>query len=133
MRYLTVEEVLLIHERVLARFGGAGGVRDYGLLQSAVERPRMCFGNQELYSDLFHRAAALGHSVVLNHPFIDGNKRTAWEAMHTMIEENDYALKASADQIVGLMLRIEDKTLGVEEIAAWLKAHARPMASPGQR
>ncbi len=132
MRYLTLKEVLLIHERVLARFGGARGVRDYGLLQSAIERPRMCFGGQELYSNLFHKAAALGHSLVLNHPFVDGNKRTAWEAMKRFLGENDYKLRASADEIVELMLRIEDKTLNVEEIAAWLKAHARPMAGSGQ-
>ena len=127
MRYLTVDEVVLIHERILARFGGAGGVRDWGLLRSAVERPRATFGGEELYPDLFHKAAALGHSLALNHPFVDGNKRTAWEAMHTMIEENGYALQAPADEIVKLMLQIEDKTLGVEEIARWLREHSKPL------
>lgn len=127
MRYLTTEEVLLIHERVLALFGGAGGVRDWGLLQSAVERPRMSFGGEELYPDLHHKAAALGHSLALNHPFVDGNKRTAWEAMHTMIEENGCVLQASTDEIIKLMLQIEDKTLGVEEIAEWLRARSKAL------
>jgi death-on-curing protein len=77
VRYLTGEEVVVVHERVLARFGGAGGIRDWGLLDSAVQRPRGAFGGENLYPDLFAKAAALGHSLVLNHPFVDGNKRTA--------------------------------------------------------
>jgi len=121
VRYLTAEEVILIHERILEKFGGAGGLRDWNLLDSAVQRPRAAFSGKDLYPDLFTKAAALGHSLVLNHPFVDGNKRTAWEAMHTFIEENGYSLRAEPNEIVELMLRIEDKSLGVEQIAAWLK------------
>lgn len=125
MRYLITEEVLLIHERILECSGGAGGLRDWNLLDSAVQRPRATFGGRDLYADLFTKAAALGHSLVLNHPFVDGNKRTAWEAMHTFIEENGSELRAQPDEVVELMLRIEDKSLGVEQIAAWLKRHAK--------
>ncbi len=124
MRYLEAEEVLLIHERILERFGGAGGLRDWNLLDSAVHRPRATFEKQELYPDLFTKAAALGHSLVLNHPFVDGNKRTAWEAMHTLIEENGYTLQADPKEVLEFMLRIEDKSLGVEQIAHWLKDHS---------
>ena len=104
MRYLKADEVLLIHERILDKFGGGRGLRDWGLLDSAVKRPRAAFEGMNLYPDLFTKAAggageklyhpALGHSLVLNHPFVDGNKRTAWEAMHTFIEENGYSLQA---------------------------------------
>ncbi|HID55731.1 TPA: type II toxin-antitoxin system death-on-curing family toxin [Candidatus Poribacteria bacterium] len=125
MRYLAPDEVLLIHERILDKFGGAGGLRDWGLLDSAVNRPRAAFEGKDLYPDLFTKAAALGHSLALNHPFVDGNKRTAWEAMHTFIEENGYSLQAEHEEIVELMLRIEDKSLGVEQIAEWLKNHSR--------
>lgn len=124
MRYLEPEEVLLIHERILDKFGGAGGLRDWGSLDSAVNRPRSAFGGRNLYPDIFAKAAALGHSLVLNHPFVDGNKRTAWEAMHTFVEENGYSLRAEHDEIVELMLRIEDKSLGVEQIAEWLRQRA---------
>ena len=127
MRYLTAEEVILIHERILEKFGGAGGLRDWKLLDSTVQRPRAAFGGRELYQDLFTKAAALGHSLVLNHPFVDGNKRTAWEAMHTFVEENGYSLRAGPDEIVELMLRIEDKSLAVEQIAKWLKEHSRKL------
>ena len=125
MRYLETDEVILIHERVLDQSGGARGVREYGLLDSAVARPRATFGGREAYHDLFAKTAALGHSLALNHPFVDGNKRTAWEAMHTFIEENGYSLLATTDEIVELVFGIEDKTMGLEEIAAWLKAHAK--------
>lgn len=125
MRYLATDEVLLIHERVLDRSGGAGGIRDWNLLDSAIQRPRAAFGGEELYADIFSKAAALGHSLLLNHPFVDGNKRTAWEAMHTFIEENGYILRATADEIVELVLRIEDKSLSVAQSTQWLKRRAQ--------
>jgi len=124
MRYLTTDEVLLIHERILEKFGGAGGLRDWRLLDSAVQRPRAAFGGKDLYPNLFTKAAALGHSLVLNRPFVDGNKRTAWEAMKRFLGENGVRLRAGAEEIVELMLRIEDKSLGVEQIAEWLKEHS---------
>jgi len=124
MRYLDADEVILIHERILDRFGGAGGLRDWGLLDSAVNRLRATFAGKDLYPDIFTRAAALGHSLILNHPFVDGDKRTAWEAMRTFIEENRYLLQAEHDEIIELMLKIEDKSLGVKHIALWLKDHS---------
>lgn len=124
MRYLSTEEVLLIHERILDKFGGAGGLRDWGLLDSAVNRPRAIFEGKDLYPDIFTKVTALGHSLVLNHPFVDGNKRTAWEAMKRFLAENDVRLKVEMETIVDLMLRIEDKSLGVDQIAEWLKDHS---------
>lgn len=124
MRYLTTHEVILIHERILEKFGGAGGLRDWNLLDSAVQRPRVAFGGKELYPDLFTKAAALGHSLVLNHAFVDGNKRTAWAAMKRFLGENGVRLRAGAEEIVELMLRIEDKSFGIEQIAEWLKDHS---------
>ena len=124
MRYLNTDEVILIHERILDRFGGAGGLRDWGLLNSAVNRLRATFDEKDLYPDIFTKAAPLGHSLILNHPFVDGNKRTAWEAMRTFIEENEYSLQAEHDEIIKLMLKIEDKSLGVDQIASWLQDHS---------
>lgn len=129
MRYLTTDEVIFIHERILEKFGGAGGFRDWKLLDSAVQRPKTTFEEKELYLNLFTKAAALGHSLVLNHPFVDGNKRTAWEAMKRFLGENGVRLMAWSEEIVELMLRIEDKSLGVEQIAEWLKKHSRELVS----
>lgn len=121
MRYLDLEEVLLIHERILDKFGGARGLRDWGLLDSAVSRPRATFESKDLYPDLLAKAAALGHSLLLNQPFVDGNKRTAWEAMRTMVEENGYSLQVNDDEIVDLMLRIGDEHLDATVVAEWLR------------
>ena len=121
MRYLKVDEVLLIHERILDKFGGARGLRNCGLLDSAVQRPRATFEGSELYPNIFTKAAALGHSLTLNQPFVDGNKRTAWEAMKRFLGENGALLRSSGENVVDLMLQIGDKRLDVREIAEWLK------------
>ena len=75
MRYLTLGEVLELHRRVVAQSGGATALRDLGALESAVAQPRMTFGAEDLYPDVPTRAAALGLSLIRNHPFVDGNKR----------------------------------------------------------
>lgn len=128
MRYLELDEVLLIHERVLVKFGGASGLRDWGFLDSAVSRPRATFEGRDLYPDLFLKAAALAHSLLLNQPFVDGNKRTAWAAMRTMMEENGCFLRVHDDEIVELMIQIGDEHLDVPTIAAWLAKRATRVA-----
>jgi death-on-curing protein len=77
VKYLSATQVLFVHSRLIDTTGGAHGIRDLGLLQSAVSRPKATFGGKDLYPDIFHKAAALMESLVKNHPFIDGNKRTA--------------------------------------------------------
>jgi death-on-curing protein len=130
-RYLSAEQVLLIHERVLALFGGESGLLSYSLLDSACQRPQATFEGKELYTSLFAKAAALGHSLVLNHPFVDGNKRTAWEAMKRFLGENGYHLKAAPDEIVSFMLDIAQKKLSIDQIANWLAQHSSPMEKQG--
>ena len=125
MRYLTTDEVFLIHERILDTFGGARGLRDRGLLDSAVNRSRATFDGKDLYPDTFAKAAALGQSLVLNQPFVDGNKRTAWEAMKRFLGENGVLLRSSAKDVVDLMLQIGDEHLDVGAIAEWLKQRIR--------
>jgi death-on-curing protein len=83
IRYLTVEEVLELHRLALAQSGGLGGVLDLGGLDSALAQPKMTFGGQELFPTLAGKAAALGFSLVCNHPFVDGNKRVGHAAMET--------------------------------------------------
>ncbi len=129
MRHLTVEEVVSIHDRILERSSGSPGVRDWNLLDSAVQRPQASFGGEEFYAGLFRKAAALGHSLVANHPFVDGNKRTAWEAMHTVVEENGHSLAAETDEIVEFMLAIANDDPDIETTAAWLQAHAQRLES----
>ncbi len=76
MRFPTLIEVLELHRRVIEQSGGAFGIRDVGLLESAIAQPRMTFGGKDLYPSLLEKAAALGFSIIMNHPFVDGNTRT---------------------------------------------------------
>ena len=121
MRYLTTNEVLLIHERILNRFGGAAGLRDWELLDSAVNRSRATLDGKDLYPDIYKEAAALCHSLVLNQCFVDGNKRTAWETMKRFLGENGVLLRSSAKDVVDLMLEIGNEHLDVGVIAEWLE------------
>src|SRR6266571_3420897 len=98
IHYLTVEEVLELHRMALEQSGGLGGVRDLGGLESALAQPQMTFGGQELYPSLAEKAAALGFSLICNHPFADGNKRVGHAAMETFLVLNGYELTAGVDE-----------------------------------
>ena len=124
MEYLTVNEVLLLHARVIQRTGGSGGVRDMGLLESALARPRATFGGADLYPDLWTKAAALAHSLAQNHPFVDGNKRDALAAMGIFLELNGCWLTASNGDAAAFIQHLVTGGIGIEEMAAWLRTHS---------
>ena len=126
MRYLTAEQVLFIHARLIAETGGMHGVRDVGLLRSAVERPRATFGGKDLYRDLFHKAAALMESLIGNHPFLDGNKRTAISATGIFLMLNGYELTASQKELEAFTMDMALKKIAVRAAAAWFQRHAEP-------
>lgn len=126
-RYLTSEEVLALHRLVVERSGGSHGVRDLGALQSALAQPQMTFGGQDLYPDLPEKAAALGLSLVCNHPFVDGNKRVGHAATETFLVLNRWELTADMAEQEQVILRLATGTLKREEFAAWLRSHLRPI------
>lgn len=125
VEYLTLEEVLLLHARLIQRTGGSGGVRDVGLLESALARPRATSGGEDLYPDLWHKAAALMHSLIKNHPFVDGNKRTALTATGLFLELNGYMLTASNDEAARFALQAAVGDVDVEAMAAWIESHSQ--------
>lgn len=125
MKYLGYRQTLWIYRRVIEETGGSPGIRDEGLLQSALARPQATFGGQDLYPTLFEKAAALVESVVRNHPFVDGNKRMAWECLDITLEMNGFRVTASADQSFDLMMRIIERKVTVQDIAEWLAKHTR--------
>ncbi|MCP9468975.1 MAG: type II toxin-antitoxin system death-on-curing family toxin [Nitrospira sp.] len=88
MRHLTLREILEIYQHVMQQSGGLVGIRDLGALESAVAQPRMTFDGAELYPTVVEKAASLGFSLIQNHPFVDGNKRTAHAAMETFLVLN---------------------------------------------
>lgn len=125
MKYLTVKDVLLLHELQIEKYGGSHGLRDLGLLESAVARPQSTFGGQDLYSDVFLKGAALVHSLLLNHQFVDGNKRTAMFSVMTFLELNGYEFIAEQKEVVNTAVWIENKKPKLDEIAKWLKKNTR--------
>ena len=127
MRYLTVEEVLELHRRVIAASGGASGVRDLGSIESAVAQPRMAFGGQDLYVGLAEKAATLGFSLVCNHPFVDGNKRIGHAAMETFLVLNGSEFQASVDEQESVILSLAAGQLSREQFTAWVASHVQPM------
>jgi death-on-curing protein len=129
VEYLTLEEVLLLHARLVQRTGGSGGVRDMGLLESALARPRATFAGEDLYPDLWRKAAALMHSLIKNHPFVDGNKRTALTATGLFLELNGHMLTASNDEATRFALQAAVGDVDVEAMAAWIENHSQAFPS----
>lgn len=125
MKYLSVKDVLLLHNMAVDESGGSHGLRDLGLLESAVERPKASFGGQDLYPNIFLKAGALIHGLLRNHPFVDGNKRTSMFSAMTFLEINGYQFDARQKEVVNFALKVENEKLEVEEIAKWLKMHTK--------
>lgn len=122
--YLTVEQVLFIHMRLIAETGGSAGVRDLDLLASAVGRPQTSFGGQDLYPDLYHKAAALLDSLVRNHPFVDGNKRVGIVAAGLFLLRHGVRLTASNVELEQFTLQVARSEVPLEQMVAWLKRHS---------
>lgn len=125
MRYLYPKQTLYLHQQIIELSGGKGGLRDEGLLESAVYRPQATFGGKDLYPDLFSKAGAFGYSMIMNHPFVDGNKRAGFEAMRLMLRLNGYDLQASINAKFNFVLEIAKGNLKEQAIADWLKKHSR--------
>jgi death-on-curing protein len=123
IRYLTLEEILELHRLALEQSGGLAGVRDLGGLDSALAQPQMAFGGQDLYPSLGEKAAALGFSLVCNHPFLDGNKRVGHAAMETFLVLNGWELVAGVDEQEQVMLRLAAGDLERDEFTAWMQSH----------
>ena len=123
MRYLTLAEVLDFHHRVIEQSGGAEGVRDLGGVESAVAQPQMTFGGDELYRTIESKATAVCFSLVMNHPFVDGNKRIGHAAMETFLVMNGYELVADVDDAEKVILTLAAGDLSREELLAWVTSH----------
>lgn len=125
MKYLNPEQVLFIHARIIEETGGAHGVRDLGLLESAVARPQATFDGRDLHSNLFIKAAALLHALIKNHPFVDGNKRTGMISAGLFLRANGAELNATNKEMELLALKVAESKVEVKQIAEWLQKHSR--------
>lgn len=125
MKYLTTPQILAIHHQLVKRFGGPQGIRDISLVASAVGRPQATFDGIDLYEHIFDKAAALPQSLLKNHPFVDGNKRTALTSSGIFLKMNGYTLINYHDLEVEFGVAIDTQHLSIEEISAWLKKHSK--------
>ena len=121
--FLTVDHVLAIHQRVIAEFGGDPGVRDFGLLESAVAMPMAQFGGSFLHDGIPAMAAAYLFHVCRNHPFVDGNKRTAVAASEIFVRLNGMSLSATDIELEQLTIGIADGSASKDAVVAFFKKH----------
>lgn len=124
-QYLSIEQVLVIHAELIKRYGGTEGIRDQGLLESAVFRPLASAFGQDAYSGLFEKSAVLGYSLIQNHPFLDGNKRTGFAAMHLMLLVNGYDLNSNTKEEVAMAENVACGKMNEHEIVQWLKQYSK--------
>jgi death-on-curing protein len=124
MEYLTPEQVLFIHARLIAETGGEHGVRDVGLIHAAIVRPQAIFEEQELYPNLYLNVAALMDSLIRNHPFMDGNKRIGIAAASLFLSLNRITLITTNEELIHFTMACAQSELSIEEIATWLEEHS---------
>jgi death-on-curing protein len=127
--YLTTEQVLFIHDRIIEETGGEHGVRDLNLLESALARPRAGFGTREFYPDLMIKAAVLMDAIIRNHPFVDGNKRAGIATATLFLRSNGYEVTATNQMIEFFTLDATTQKPELSDLAHWFRQHSATIRS----
>jgi death-on-curing protein len=123
--YLSVEQVFELHRRQIRLFGGAAGLRDRGALEAALARPQMTFGGEDLHPEIHDKAAALMHSLVMNHPFVDSNKRAGAHACLMFLLTNEVEATFSPAELVEIALAVARGEVTAEALSIWLRQNSR--------
>lgn len=123
MRKLSKEQVLLLHTQLIEEFGGTDGVRDYNLLDSALETPFQSFAGEELYSTIQAKAARLGYGLIKNHTMLDGNKRIGAHAMLVFLALNGIEMKYTQKELYETVLSVAAGSLEYEDLLQWVLDH----------
>jgi death-on-curing protein len=121
--FLTLDDIIESHQNQIDTYGGSYGIRDIGLLESAISQPEASFGGQYLHADIFQMASAYIYHLVMNHPIVDGNKRVGLEAALIFLEINNENLNASDEELVDLVLKTTAGQVGKREIAEFFRSH----------
>lgn len=127
MKFLSGEQILFIHARLIEETGGSHEVRDLNMLLSAVGRPQASFDNQDLYPNLFSKAAALMESLIHNHPFVDGNKRIGVVAAGLFLRRNGYRLTTNNAELVTVTMDIAQSKSSLADLTSWLRENSQPI------
>ena len=126
---ISIDEVKILHQTLIENFGGSQGVRDIGALKSALARPFQTFDNKELYNSVLEKAASLVESILVNHPFVDGNKRTGYTLLRLYLLQNGLDITASLENKYEFIINIASGTLQYEKILEWLQINVRETKS----
>lgn len=129
MKFVDLDEIVHIHDRLINEIGGSTGIREPGLLLAIVEKPRASFGGTELYPTMFDKASAVFEALVNYHVFIDGNKRTAITVLEYFLHKNGYILTASANQKENFTLKTATNNPDLSDVANWIKKHSKKAKS----
>ncbi len=121
--FLTKQIIKYFHEQLISLYGGASGIHDEGLLDSALEQPKAMFEGSYLHNSLAKMAAAYGFHICKNHPFIDGNKRVALVAMDTFLQKNGYEISASEKDVYEVIMKLASGNLTKAELTGWLEVN----------
>lgn len=123
MKVLSKRIILRLHADLIEAYGGTDGVRDEGLLDSAIHAPLQSFGGEELYPTLLEKAARLWYGLIKNHPFIDGNKRIGTHAMLVFLDINHETILYEDEDLINAALSVADGTMSYERLLQWLREH----------
>ena len=118
---ISVEQALKIHALAIEKFGGSIGLRDIGALESALARPFQTFGGDDLYPGIFEKAAAIAESIIINHPFIDGNKRSGYLLMEALLRYKGFRINASDEILYKFIINISTGAISFDDIVEWLR------------
>jgi death-on-curing protein len=125
---ISIKEVEEIHKTLIRLFGGSDGIRDFESLESSLSRPFHTFNKKELHQSPINKAAALIESIVINHPFVDGNKRTGYVVMRSFLIANGFDIKASQKEKYDFVINIASGKIKLEQIIEWLKKHVETIS-----
>ena len=121
---ITLVDVFQLHKNSIKDFGGGPGIRDVDSLKSAVSRPFQSFEDVELYPSVFEKTAAILESLIRNHPFVDGNKRTGFLAAYALLYRNRFELVASKDKAYDFVIQVSSSSISFDVIAIWFRKNS---------
>lgn len=123
MKRLTVNQILLMHQKLVKESGGETGVRDKGALESAINSPFQTFDGNDIYPGIIKKASRLSYNLIMNHPFVDGNKRIGVHSLLVFLDINGIELSYEDDDLIFLILDVASGKKNAENIESWIREH----------
>lgn len=124
MEMIALEEIIIFHEKIIEKTGGSQGIRDIGLIESAINRPFQTYDGIELYPEIESKISAITYSLINNHGFVDGNKRIGVSVMLLLLRLNDIKIEYKQEELVDLGIKIAENKCKEEDIKKWIESHS---------